>query len=108
MRPRAQRPRGPARPKVATGDGQMKKQDVEVGGTYVAKVGARSVEVKVEGENPKGGWNATAVGTGKPVRVKDAKNLRPGKLGGEDGTAGDADAQDVVEESADADHAPAT
>ena len=57
----------------------MKKQQVEVGGTYLAKVGARSVEVRIDGEHAKGGWNATAVGTGKPVRVKDAKHLRPVK-----------------------------
>ena len=58
----------------------MKKQEITVGGTYQAKVGARSVEVRIEAEHPKGGWNATAVATGKPVRVKDAKHLRPVKV----------------------------
>ena len=58
------------------------EQEIEVGGTYLAKVGARSVEVRVEAENAKGGWNATALASGKPVRVKDAKHLRPAKAAG--------------------------
>ena len=57
----------------------MKQKEIEVGGTYLAKVGARSVQVRIDAANPKGGWNATAVGTGKPVRLKDAKHLRPAK-----------------------------
>src|SRR5688500_3587157 len=69
---------------ASTGERVMKKKEqIEVGGTYLAKVGARSVEVRVDGEHPKGGWNATAVGSGKPVRVKDAKHLRPAKAANE-------------------------
>ena len=55
----------------------MKIEDVQVGGTYIAKVGARSVEISIERENPKGGWDAKSLATGKPVRVKDVKHLRP-------------------------------
>src|SRR5687767_6195800 len=85
MAVRACRPPGQAGPDqrvpAQTGEAVMKKQqEIQIGGTYLAKVGARSVEVKVDGENPKGGWNATAVATGKPVRVKDARNLRPVKV----------------------------
>ena len=46
----------------------MKRDEVEVGGTYLAKVGSRSVEVRIERENPKGGWEAKSVATGKPIR----------------------------------------
>jgi hypothetical protein len=74
----------------------MKKDDVQVGGTYLAKVGARSVEVSIERENPKGGWDAKSVATGKPIRLKDPKHLRPAKAadggdtGDERGDGGDA------------------
>src|SRR4051812_46212581 len=55
----------------------MKKDEIEVGGTYLAKVGVRSVEVTIESENGKGGWNAKSVATGKPIRLKDPKHLKP-------------------------------
>lgn len=63
----------------------MKKDEVEIGGTYLTKVGARPAEVRIEGENSKGGWNAVAVATGKPVRVKDARQLRPAGATSEQG-----------------------
>jgi len=55
----------------------MKKDEVQVGRTYMAKVGTRHVEVRIEGETPKGGWNAKSVASGKPIRIKDPKHLRP-------------------------------
>ena len=54
----------------------MKKEDVTVGASYSAKVGKKPVDVRIESENAKGGWNATAADTGKPVRIKDARQLR--------------------------------
>jgi hypothetical protein len=54
----------------------MTKDQIEIGSTYEAKVGARWVEVRVEGE-ARGGWNARSLGSGKPLRVKDARLLRP-------------------------------
>ena len=75
----------------------MKKDDVQVGGTYLAKVGARTVEVRIESENAKGGWNATATGSGKPVRVKDPRHLRP--AGTADEPAGDDDSDVQVDKS---------
>ena len=57
----------------------MKKDEVEVGGTYLAKVGTRMVEVRVKRENGRGGWDASSVATGKPVRLKDPRHLRPAK-----------------------------
>lgn len=68
---------GPTQKPPAEGATAMKKDDVQIGGTYLAKVGARSVEVRIDSDNAKGGWNATATGSGKPVRVKDVRHLRP-------------------------------
>ena len=56
----------------------MKSSEVEVGGTYETKVGTRTVEVRIVRQS-KGGWDATSVATGKPVRVKDAARLKPAK-----------------------------
>ena len=72
----------------------MKKDEVVIGGTYSAKVGARTLDVRIESENAKGGWNATGVDSGKPVRIKDARHLR--------GPAASADGERMVE-PADAD-----
>jgi hypothetical protein len=73
----------------------MKKDEVEVGGTYLAKVGARSVEVLIESDNAKGGWNAKSVATGKPIRVKDSKHLRPAGAASDDGAGDDDGVADV-------------
>jgi len=68
---------GPANQRPDKGARIMKKEEVKVGGTYLAKVGTRHVEVRIEGETPKGGWNAKSVASGKPIRIKDPKHLRP-------------------------------
>src|SRR4028119_2002976 len=68
-----------AGPNLAEGDLVMKKDEIEVGGIYLAKVGTRMVEVRVERENGRGGGEASRAGTGQPVRLKDAKPLRPVK-----------------------------
>jgi hypothetical protein len=67
----------------------MTKDEVEIGGTYLAKVGTRSVEVRIERES-KGGFDAKSVATGKPIRIKDVKHLRP--------TVTAADGEDVTKE----------
>jgi len=54
----------------------MKKSDVKVGGTYLAKVSDKVVSVRLEAENPHGGWDATNLATGKKVRIKSAQRLR--------------------------------
>jgi hypothetical protein len=41
----------------------MKKREVEIGGVYVAKVSGRLVTVRIDGESPYGGWDATNLGT---------------------------------------------
>jgi hypothetical protein len=54
----------------------MKKEEIGVGQNYLAKVGTRYVEVTIDSTNGRGGWNATSVASGKPVRVKDVKHLK--------------------------------
>jgi len=54
----------------------MKKNEVKVGGTYLAKVSDKVVPVRIDGENPHGGWDATNTATGKKVRIKSAQRLR--------------------------------
>jgi len=54
----------------------MKKNEVKVGGTYLAKVSDKVVPVRIDGENPHGGWDATNEATGKRVRIKSAQRLR--------------------------------
>jgi hypothetical protein len=54
----------------------MKKQDVKIGGTYLAKVTDKVVPVRLDKENPHGGWDATNIATNKKVRIKSAQRLR--------------------------------
>jgi len=54
----------------------MKKHEVKVGGRYVAKVSDKLTLVRIDRENPRGGWDATNEKTGKAVRVKSAQRLR--------------------------------
>jgi len=54
----------------------MKKSEVRIGGIYAAKVSDRITEVRIDGVNPHGGWNATNLATGKNVRIKRAQRLR--------------------------------
>jgi len=54
----------------------MKKYEVKVGGRYVAKVSDKLTLVRIDRENPHGGWDATNEKTGKPVRIKGAQRLR--------------------------------
>ena len=54
----------------------MKKDEIEVGATYSARVGGRTADVRIDSVNARGGWNATGVDSGKPVRIKDARQIR--------------------------------
>ena len=58
----------------------MKKNEIEIGGQYTCKVSDKIVVVKVTGENPHGGWDATNLKTGKAVRIKSAQRLRSAKF----------------------------
>jgi len=54
----------------------MKKSDVKVGGVYAAKVTGKVVSVRIDSENPRGGWDGTNQTTGKKVRIKSVQRLR--------------------------------
>jgi len=54
----------------------MKKNEVKVGDTYVAKVSDRLVTVRIDSEHSKGGWNATNTATGRRIRIKSPQRLR--------------------------------
>jgi hypothetical protein len=54
----------------------MKKDEIKVGGTYLAKVSDKVVPVRIDAENAHGGWDATNLLTDKKVRIKSAQRLR--------------------------------
>ena len=54
----------------------MKKNEITLGGTYLAKVSDKVVPVRLDRENPRGGWDATNLTTKKQVRIKSAQRLR--------------------------------
>ena len=47
-----------------------------VGGEYIARVSDKLTHVRVDRENPHGGWDATNLATKKAVRIKSAQRLR--------------------------------
>ena len=53
----------------------MKKHEVKVGGTFLAKISDKVVPVRITGESRYGGWDAVTK-TGKTVRIKSAQRLR--------------------------------
>jgi hypothetical protein len=54
----------------------MKKNEVKIGETYLAKVTGKVVPVRIFRENPRGGWDAINTKTRRTVRVKSAQRLR--------------------------------
>ncbi len=54
----------------------MKKEQVQIGGTYVAKVSGQFAQVRIDAESRFGGWDATNVSTRRRVRIKSAQRLR--------------------------------
>jgi len=54
----------------------MKKSQVKVGSEYVAKVSGKLAHIRIDNENPHGGWGATNMATKKTVRIKSAQRLR--------------------------------
>jgi len=54
----------------------MKKDEIKIGGTYLAKVSDKVVPVRIDAENAHGGWDATNLLTDKKVRIKGAQRLR--------------------------------
>ncbi len=54
----------------------MKKNEVKIGGLYVAKVSDKLVTVRIDSTHSHGGWSATNTATGKRIRIKSAQRLR--------------------------------
>ena len=54
----------------------MKRQDVQIGSTYIAKVSGVLAKVRITGESPYGGWRGTNLATGREIRVRSAARLR--------------------------------
>lgn len=54
----------------------MKKNDVQIGATYLVKVASNLVPVKIDREHDNGGWEGTSAKTGKAIRIKSAQRLR--------------------------------
>ena len=55
----------------------MKKADVKIGGVYGATVSGKRVEVRIDGERPRGGWDATNLLTNKKILIKSGQRLQP-------------------------------
>lgn len=53
----------------------MKKNEVQIGGVYTAKVSDKVVQVRVDAEKGTG-WSATNLVTGKAIYIKSAQRLR--------------------------------
>ncbi len=54
----------------------MKKQDIQVGKHYIAKVSGKLVPIAIIQENPLGGWNGLNLQTHRGVRIRTAARLR--------------------------------
>jgi hypothetical protein len=54
----------------------MKKNEVVIGGRYLAKVSGRVVPVRITGQSPYGGWDAVNAETHRAVRIRGAQRLR--------------------------------
>ncbi len=56
--------------------GAMKRQDVQIGSIYIAKVSGVLAKVRITGESPYGGWRGLNLATGREVRIRSAARLR--------------------------------
>lgn len=54
----------------------MKKDQIQIGRVYLAKVSGNLSTVKIDRESPYGGWDATNTVTNRKVRIKSAMRLR--------------------------------
>jgi hypothetical protein len=78
----------------------MKKDDVKIGGTYMAKVSDKVVAVRIDAANARGGWDATNLSTNKQVRIKSAQRLRGPAPQREEGQRGRAVAETQAADAA--------
>jgi hypothetical protein len=54
----------------------MRKAEIVIGRTYLAKVSGNLVGVRILGESRFGGWDARNTTTGREVRIRNAGRLR--------------------------------
>lgn len=54
----------------------MKKDQVQIGQTYHAKITTKIVPVRIDAEHKDGGWTGTNTQTNRKVRIKTAQKLR--------------------------------
>jgi len=54
----------------------MKKNEIEIGKTYIAKVSGRLARVRIASESQYGGWDGRNIETGREVRIRTAARLR--------------------------------
>ena len=59
----------------------MKKNEVRIGGVYVAKVTNRVVQVRLDAESRYGGWDATNLATCKNEKRPDTRRPPGGQMG---------------------------
>lgn len=55
----------------------MTAASVHIGSTYTARVSGKLVAVRIERESPYGGWVACNTATGREVRIRTGRRLRP-------------------------------
>lgn len=80
----------------------MKKDQIEVGGLYTAKVSDKVVPVRIDSTHSRSGWNATNTTTGKRIHIKSAQRLRRVvRERGSDAGKAAAAAEDQQDEKAD-------
>jgi len=54
----------------------MRKAEIEIGETYVAKVSGKLTRVRVTSKSGYGGWCAINTATGREIRIRTAGRLR--------------------------------
>ena len=54
----------------------VKKAQVQLGGTYVAKVSGTLTTIRITGESTYGRWDAVNTKTGRAIRIRSAARLR--------------------------------
>ncbi|HUT91257.1 MAG TPA: winged helix-turn-helix domain-containing protein [Thermoguttaceae bacterium] len=82
----------------------MKKDEVQVGKVYTAKVTDKLVPVRIDAQSRHGGFDATNLATGKKVRIKSPQRLRAEVKADGAKPAEVADAADAVGTAVDGEH----
>ena len=80
----------------------MKKSEVTIGRVYTTKIDGKMVSVRLQGENPNGGWDGVNLTTGKKIHIKLPRqllrevNVPEAKAGDMDGAAETAESEPSV------------